>query len=161
LAEDAPKRINRSVARTFTGLDDRDLDGDYETIFIFNTRSALQIEAADVLRSFGADKVMMLDGGGSTQLLCQGEPVIYSERAIPQAMGIMAGSAPASTPIPSATVGPPTETPPLSDVTPQVSAPTQPVSLLGETRASDVLWVLAVILPISLLLAVIVARINR
>ena len=34
---------------------------------------------------------MMLDGGGSTQLVCQGETLIASDRYIPQALGVVAG----------------------------------------------------------------------
>lgn len=88
LTEEAPKRVKRFVPRTFVGVDDRDGNGQFETLLIFNTRSARQADAADVLQSFGSDKVMMLDGGGSTQLICQGDPVIYSERWIPQAIGV-------------------------------------------------------------------------
>ena len=34
---------------------------------------------------------MMLDGGGSTQLVCQGEAIIDTTRLIPQAIGVLAG----------------------------------------------------------------------
>ena len=89
LAEDAPKRIKFSVGRTFTGVGDRDGDGALETVFIFNSLSSKQNEAADVLRSFGAAKVMMLDGGGSTQLICNNRWYVKSERYIPQALGVL------------------------------------------------------------------------
>ena len=92
LTVDANRRAKKSVGRTFAGVDDRDGDGVYETVYLFNTRTALQTEAAAVLESFGADKVMMLDGGGSTQLICKGDSIIYSERLIPQAVGVIAGS---------------------------------------------------------------------
>jgi len=91
LTEDARKSPTKYVARTFIGISDQDRDGKYETILIFNTQSARQVDAADVLRSFGAEKVMMLDGGGSTQLLCQDFSYINSERVVPQAIGVVAG----------------------------------------------------------------------
>jgi hypothetical protein len=62
LAEDANKRAKYAVGRTFFGVDDRDGDGVYETVLVLNTLTARQIDAAGTLRSFGADKVMMLDG---------------------------------------------------------------------------------------------------
>jgi len=94
LSENANKKIKNAVGRTFVGLDDRDGDRTYETILVFNTSSATQKAAAEALRSFGADKVMMLDGGGSTHLLCKNEWYIPSERLIPQAIVIVAGNGP-------------------------------------------------------------------
>jgi hypothetical protein len=91
LTEDAPKQKKRYTGRTFVGLDDLDGNGYYETLLLITTKTARQIDAAEVLRSFGADKVMMLDGGGSTQLSCQGDSYIFSERILPQAIGILAG----------------------------------------------------------------------
>jgi hypothetical protein len=52
--------------------------------------TATQKEAAKTLYSFGAAKVMMLDGGGSTQLVCGGQAYRYTERALPQALGVSA-----------------------------------------------------------------------
>ena len=91
LAEDANKRAAKYVGRTFVGVDDRDLNHDYETILILVTKTTRQVDAAKVLRSFGADKVMMLDGGGSAQLSCQGQSLVSSDRPIPQALGVIAG----------------------------------------------------------------------
>jgi hypothetical protein len=98
LSEEANKRGKFYVGRTFTGIEDADKDGAYETIFIFNTLSARQVDAARVLKSFGADKVMMLDGGGSAQLLCQGNDYVRSERFVPQALAVAAGPEPTPTP---------------------------------------------------------------
>jgi hypothetical protein len=98
LSEEANKRGKLYVGRTFTGIEDADKDGAYETIFIFNTLSARQVDAARVLKSFGADKVMMLDGGGSAQLLCQGNDYVRSERFVPQALAVAAGPEPTPTP---------------------------------------------------------------
>jgi len=90
LTEDANKAADKIVGRTFMGVDDRDGDGKFETILIFSTKSARQIDAANTLRNFGADKVIMLDGGESAQLICQGDTLIESERLLPQAIGISA-----------------------------------------------------------------------
>lgn len=89
LTEDARKSPTKYLARTFVGIDDHNGDGRYETILIFSTRTSRQKDAARVLRDFGADKVMMLDGGGSTQLICQGKTYISSDRKIPQAIAVI------------------------------------------------------------------------
>lgn len=88
LTEDARKSPNKYVGRTFVGVDDTDRDGIFETVLIFSTKSARQKDAAQVLREFGADKVMMLDGGGSAQLLCQGTSYVSSERPLPQVIAV-------------------------------------------------------------------------
>lgn len=88
LTEDAEKASKKAVGRTFIGIADRDRDNQFETLLIFNTRTARPQAAAEVLRAFGAGKVMMLDGGGSTQLVCQDQTFIDTERLIPQAIGI-------------------------------------------------------------------------
>jgi hypothetical protein len=92
LAGDARKSPDKYVARTFIGVMNREADGKYRTVLIFNTQTARQADAAQVLRDFGAAKVMMLDGGGSTQLICRKTDYISSDRLIPQAIGVVAGS---------------------------------------------------------------------
>lgn len=94
LAEEANKRAKYSVGRTFVGVADRNEDGSSESVLILNTNTATQSGAANVLREFGADKVMMLDGGGSTQLLCKSGWHIKSDRPIPQAIAVMAAAPP-------------------------------------------------------------------
>jgi hypothetical protein len=94
LTEDAEKASKKAVGRTFVGIDDRDGDHQYETLLVFNTQIAKPPAAAEVLRNFGADKVMMLDGGGSTQLVCKDQTYINTDRLIPQALGIASGSLP-------------------------------------------------------------------
>lgn len=91
LREDGRKSPTKYVPRTFVGIEDQDGNGTFETILIFNSRSARQKDAAGVLQEFGAEKVMMLDGGGSTQLLCRGQSYITSDRRIPQALAIFSG----------------------------------------------------------------------
>jgi hypothetical protein len=79
------------------GIADNDHDRRYETVMILNTSTAVQAEAAETLKEFNAEKVMMLDGGGSTQLLCQGSDIISSDRLIPQALAVVeAGQQPLS-----------------------------------------------------------------
>lgn len=94
LTEQANKRAKFAVGRTFVGLDDRDKDGKQEMLLVLNTQTALQSGAAAVLRDFGADRVMMLDGGGSTQLLCKSGWHIRSDRPIPQALAVFAAEPP-------------------------------------------------------------------
>lgn len=94
LTEDANKRAKYAVGRTFVGVDDRDDDGEQEIVLILNTQTAVQASAAAVLRDFGADQVMMLDGGGSTQLLCKSGWHIRSDRPIPQALAVIAAKPP-------------------------------------------------------------------
>lgn len=94
LLELAKKSPDKYVGRTFIGVDDSDSDGVNETLLIFSTQSARQKDAAEILRQFGAEKVMMLDGGLSTQLYCQGKSYIETERLIPQALAILDGTKP-------------------------------------------------------------------
>jgi len=117
LAEDAPKNIKKYVGRTFVAVVDKNGDGKYETALIFSTRTARQVDAASVLRSFGAHKIMMLDGGGSTQLICRDRPIIASERLIPQALGVKGGVPPS----------------PLSDV--QISTNDEPGNIASTSAA--------------------------
>jgi hypothetical protein len=96
LSEDASgRRPNTPTGRTFIGVGDLNRDGKYGTILIFNSKVARKTDASSVLRSFGAEKVMMLDGGGSTQLLCQGEAYINAGRRIPQTIVVLAAIPPA------------------------------------------------------------------
>ena len=89
LDEKVNKNTLNSICRTFIGINDKNGDGEFEILLIFSSQYATQLHAADTLRSFGATKVMMLDGGGSTQLICQGESFISSTRTIPQSLAII------------------------------------------------------------------------
>jgi hypothetical protein len=91
LSEEASgRRPNWPTGRTFVGVGGLRPDGMYETILIFNSRIARKTDAAGALRSFGAQKVMMLDGGASTQLICQGKSYIGPGRRIPQTIAVVA-----------------------------------------------------------------------
>ena len=162
LAEDANKRAAKYVGRTFIGVDDRDLNHEFETILILVTKTARQVDVAEVLRSFGAEKVMMLDGGGSAQLTCQGQPFVSSDRPIPQALGIIAGNEPIQ--------------PVLAAAEPEVVQAVQEPSaiIIESTSASaelsgtpiavhmdDLVLIPALMLPVIGIVALALARIRR
>ncbi len=171
LMQTANKRSDSYVGRTFVGIDDRDLDGASETFLIFNSKISRQIDAASVLQAFGADQVMMLDGGGSTQLICQNEALIKSDRPIPQAIGVV--SAPQESqaaPQPDLTGGEPineaeSSTDTSSIITPdpapietlQVGESTDPISN-DLFNLSDVLWVPLIMSPVLAVLVFFVSR---
>jgi len=90
LSEYADKGLNTDNKRTFAGIIDDDMDGSFETVLIFNSTVATQYAAAQILRDFGSTKIIMFDGGGSTQMICQGTNYILSSRLIPQSIGILA-----------------------------------------------------------------------
>lgn len=75
--------------RTFIGV------ADLHLIFILTSPGKTQGNAAQLLKDFGAKKVMMLDGGGSTQLIVTGTELVSSTdtqaRMIPQAIGVLDG----------------------------------------------------------------------
>jgi len=91
LAEDADSNAAALIGRTLVGLADGDGNGSQETLLFISTKTSRSAEAAGVLRSFGAEDVMMLDGGDSAQMMCHNQPAVYSDRTIPQAIGITAG----------------------------------------------------------------------
>lgn len=77
-----------SRQRTFIGVVDNDI------ILILNSKDATQYEAAQILQRFGVNenKIIMLDGGGSTQMICEDESYITSTRQVPHAIGVLYGS---------------------------------------------------------------------
>ena len=95
VADNTPKN------RTTIGVKDRDFNGINETVLILNSNKPKTKTAAEkILRDFGASEVIVLDGGGSTQLIAKGkgEPFVKSSdawgflpRAIPQAIGVVSG----------------------------------------------------------------------
>jgi hypothetical protein len=87
LAETAGKRANRELGRTFIGVQDGDGNGKNETIIVFSSKAAKQIDAVTALKSFGASRVAMLDGGGSTGLVIDGKRAIDSGTSVPHAIG--------------------------------------------------------------------------
>ncbi len=91
LQENADKGVEDKTGRTFIGVQDKDGDRLNETVLIFTSEQSTQPHTAKVLKSFGAAQVIMLDGGGSTQLICQGNNYISSPRTIPQMIAIFSG----------------------------------------------------------------------
>ncbi|MGC9506143.1 phosphodiester glycosidase family protein [Baaleninema sp.] len=93
LDELADKGVKRNVGRTFVGVGDRDGNGTTETLWVFASPRSTQLRASRVLRAFGASAVMMLDGGGSTQLMVRGVEFVRSSdkvrRDIPHAIGVV------------------------------------------------------------------------
>ncbi len=99
LTEDANIGNYGQTGRTFIGIADYDHDNKSETILILNSPSSSQTNAANTLRDFGASNVMMLDGGGSTQLICYGTTLVRSSdddgggegRTLPQTIAVSKG----------------------------------------------------------------------
>ncbi len=91
LAEDANQEPSALIGRTFAGVDDADENGSLETVLFISSKTSRAADAAGVLRAFGAEDVIMLDGGDSAQMMCDNQPQVYSDRPIPQAVGITAG----------------------------------------------------------------------
>lgn len=166
LTQTANKRSDRYVGRTFLGIDDRNRDGAAEIVLVFSSKLSRQVDAANILAQFGADKVMMFDGGGSAQLICQGEALVSSDRAIPQAFGVVAGSESRNTTtnLPDPAAG--DNTPPLPEITPEASSAIdlqivpveeEPISPLEESAQTqfnfgNVIWVPLMMTPVTALL---------
>lgn len=87
----ANKDANSNIARTFVGVRDDDNNGHSETVIFYSSAKATQAYAVKILNSFGAGSKMMLDGGGSTGLIVNGEAKISPIRQIPQAFIICGG----------------------------------------------------------------------
>ncbi len=178
LTEEARKSPTKYVGRTFVGVDDRNGDGLSELVLIYSTSSARQKDAAAVLRSFGADRVMMFDGGGSTQLHCKGKDYIASERLLPQALGIVAApkfEAPLMKRASDAQAQPiDAESPENEQLIAQTGEQIADNPGRGEeaqldalytgpdsVKLEDVIWVPVSILPLALIVLLVVDRVRR
>lgn len=87
----ADKSASSYVGRTFVGVRDDDGNGTRETVILFSSSYARQIDASNVLTGFGASEKAMLDGGGSTGLIINGTPYISTSRMVPHAIAVYAG----------------------------------------------------------------------
>jgi hypothetical protein len=87
----ADKYATRYLPRTFVGV--RDVNGDriQETVLLYSSNYARQIDASRVLKDFGASAQAMLDGGSSTGIIVDGQPLISTNRSIPHAIAVYAG----------------------------------------------------------------------
>jgi hypothetical protein len=81
----ANKSPSGHLARTFVGVRGG------STVMIFSSSAATQPGAASVLTGFGAGSIMMLDGGGSTGLVLDGNAKITPVRTLPHAIAVYAG----------------------------------------------------------------------
>jgi hypothetical protein len=79
---------NQKIGRTFVGLADKNENGSYGRVLFFVSPSSTQLHAEKTLKAFGAKSMLMLDGGGSSQLVCKWDrglkPYVPSERKVPQ-----------------------------------------------------------------------------
>jgi Phosphodiester glycosidase len=87
----ANKYPERNLPRTFVGVRDRDGNGTKETVILYSSSYARQIDADNILTDFGASATAMLDGGGSTGLIVDGKPLILTRRKLPHAIAVFAG----------------------------------------------------------------------
>lgn len=100
LSESARVRSLEALGRTYLGIVDGDGDGAHEILLFYSATAATQATAVATLRAFGADETVMLDGGGSTQLICQGDTYIFRARPLPQTIAtVPADHHPPPTPI--------------------------------------------------------------
>jgi Phosphodiester glycosidase len=77
----AGKRKNQYLPRTFIGSKG-------QQIFIFSSNYAKQIDAVRTLQNFGAESIAMLDGGGSTGLVVDGQEVLKANTRVPHGIAI-------------------------------------------------------------------------
>ncbi len=91
LSPQAERQPQAFISRSLVGLHDRDNDGQFETLLFFASKTTRQADAIEVLRSFGAQDVLLLADGEAAQINCQGLPYVFSEGRLPVALGIAAG----------------------------------------------------------------------
>ena len=95
----ADKSPATPTGRTFAAVRDDNGDGTAEQVLFFVSKLATQSGASDVLTAFGATEQVMLDGGGSSQLIVQGNIKVSSSRILPHAIVVIAEPAPVPAPI--------------------------------------------------------------
>ncbi len=91
LDANANKSAEKYLPRTFVGVRDDNGDRIQETVILYSSNYARQIDASLVLKGFGAIAQAMLDGGGSTGLIVDGKALISTNRPIPHALVVYAG----------------------------------------------------------------------
>lgn len=91
LSPQAERQPQTFTGRSLAGVQDRDGDGQYETLLFFASKTTRQTDAMEVLRAFGAQEVLLLADGDAAQINCQGLPYVFSERPLPSALGVAAG----------------------------------------------------------------------
>ncbi|NJM19159.1 MAG: phosphodiester glycosidase family protein [Richelia sp. RM2_1_2] len=91
LDANANKAATKYLPRTFVGVRDDNGDNLNETVIFYSSNHARQLDASNALKCFGANTSAMLDGGGSTGIIVDGEPLIDTPRKIPHAIAIYGG----------------------------------------------------------------------
>ncbi len=86
----ADKSSQKYLPRTFIGVSDLDNNGTQESVVLYSSNYARQIDAIKVLRDFRCRTIAMLDGGGSTGLIVNGQSLISTNRPIPHAIAVYA-----------------------------------------------------------------------
>jgi hypothetical protein len=88
---DIDGRKQAKTGRTFIGLDRKQESGLFRRALIFVSPDSSQLHAELTLKRFGAQRVMMLDGGGSAQLRCGARELVGQSnraRSVPQFISI-------------------------------------------------------------------------
>lgn len=91
LSPQAERQPQTFTSRSLLGVQDRDGDGTFETLLMFVSKTTRQSDAVEVLRSFGAQEVLLLADGEAAQINCQGLPYVYAEGQVPVALGVRVG----------------------------------------------------------------------
>jgi hypothetical protein len=91
LSPQAERQPQDFTSRSLLGVQDRDGDGTFETLLVFVSKTTRQSDAVEVLRSFGAQEILLLADGEAAQINCQGLPYVFSEGQLPVALGVAAG----------------------------------------------------------------------
>jgi hypothetical protein len=84
-------RCGTYTKRTAVGTRETDGDRLNDTMLIYTSEKAFCSDAASILRSFGVNGVMLLDGGGSTFLTINGTNTISTSRRVPHALAVYSG----------------------------------------------------------------------
>ena len=102
---DAPREGRNPRQRTFIGLGNPDAEGYFRQIVLYVhgdgiTTKGMEKEMEEL--GFSEENILMIDGGGSTQIICGDGSRLVTGRPIPQAFGIFElGQKPVSTSTPS------------------------------------------------------------
>jgi hypothetical protein len=98
LSYKANKVPSNPDGRTFVGVGDWDEDNQNEILVILTSKSSKQYSqkegengAFEKLQEFGANPVVMLDGGGSSQLRTGSKRYVESSRFVPHFLGVVSG----------------------------------------------------------------------
>lgn len=77
------------IGRTYIGLSGKLADGNYTKALLFVSSASSQKHAENTLKDFGAGPVMMLDGGGSSQLNWAKQNLVKTTRGVPNFLAVI------------------------------------------------------------------------